>query len=69
MMRKRRIGPEPITSRKIKRLAGIGLKTPSKLSNEQVQELAASVEAHIEPRRKRRQPTWRPRSVSRALSF
>jgi hypothetical protein len=43
--------PEPITSPKIKRLAGIGLATPSKLSPKQVQELAASVEAHIEPRK------------------
>ena len=43
--------PAPITSPKIKHLAGIGLATPSKLSNKQVQELAASVEAHIEPRR------------------
>jgi hypothetical protein len=44
--------PEPITSPKIKRLAGIGLATPSKLTPKQVQQLAASVEAHIEPRGK-----------------
>ena len=44
--------PEPITSTTIKRLAGIGLKTPSKLTPKQVQQLAASVEAHIEPRGK-----------------
>ena len=43
--------PSPITSPKIKHIAGVGLKTPSKLSNKQVQELAASVEAHIEPRK------------------
>ncbi len=40
----------PITSAPIKRLAGIGEKTPSKLSNQQVQSLAASVQRHIEPR-------------------
>jgi hypothetical protein len=49
---KRKYPPaEPITSRKIKRIAGIGLKTPSKLTTKQVQGLAASVEAHIEPRK------------------
>lgn len=47
---------EPITSRSIKRIAGLGLKTPSKLSTKQVQELAASVEAHIRPRKRGRQP-------------
>lgn len=46
------VTPAPVTSPKIKHLAGIGLKTPSKLTNKQVQELAASVEAHVEPRRK-----------------
>jgi len=46
--------PSPITSGKIKRLSGIGLKTPSKLTNKQTQELAASVLAHIEPRRKKK---------------
>jgi hypothetical protein len=44
--------PSPITSPRIKHLAGKGLKAPSTLSNKQGQELAASVEAHIEPRRK-----------------
>jgi hypothetical protein len=39
--------PAPITSERIKHLAGIGLSTPSKLSNKQTQELAASVERHI----------------------
>jgi hypothetical protein len=46
--------PAPITSTKIKHLAGIGMKTPSKLTPKQVQELAASVEAHIEPRKKKK---------------
>jgi hypothetical protein len=46
--------PSPITSSRIKHLAGVGLRTPSKLSTKQVQELAASVEAHIEPRHKHR---------------
>jgi hypothetical protein len=45
--------PAPITSPRIKHLAGIGLKTPSKLTNKQTQELAGSVEAHIQPRHKR----------------
>ena len=45
--------PAPITSPKIKHIAGVGLKTPSKLTNKQIQELAASVEAHIEPRGKK----------------
>jgi hypothetical protein len=44
--------PSPITSPKIKHIAGVGMKTPSKLTTKQVQELAASVEAHIEPRKK-----------------
>jgi hypothetical protein len=46
--------PEPITSPAIKRLAGIGLATPSKLTTKQVQKLSASVEAHIEPRKKKK---------------
>jgi hypothetical protein len=45
--------PAPITSQRIKHLAGIGLRTPSKLTNKQTQELAGSVEAHIQPRHKR----------------
>jgi len=44
--------PAPLTSPKIKRIAGIGMVTPSKLTTKQVQELAASVEAHVEPRKK-----------------
>jgi len=43
--------PAPITSPTIKHLAGVGLKTPSKLTPKQVQELAASVAAHIETRK------------------
>ncbi len=45
--------PAPLTSQRIRSIAGIGLATPSKLSPKQVQELAASVEAHIEPRAKK----------------
>jgi hypothetical protein len=37
----------PITSDRVAHLAGVGLKTPSKLTLKQVQELAASVETHI----------------------
>ena len=44
--------PAPLTSPKIKRIAGQGLKAPSTLTTKQVRELAASVEAHIEPRQK-----------------
>ncbi|MGY3532260.1 hypothetical protein ACVISU_005028 [Bradyrhizobium sp. USDA 4452] len=40
----------PITSSKIKHLAGVATATPSKLSNKQTQELGASVLRHIEPR-------------------
>lgn len=40
--------PPPITSPRIKHLAGVGLKTPSKLTNKQTQELAGSVERHIQ---------------------
>ena len=43
--------PSPITSPRIKHLAGVGMATPSKLTTKQIQELAASVEAHIEPRK------------------
>ena len=46
--------PSPITSPKIKRLAGKGLRAPSTLTPKQVQELAASVGAHIEPRKKKK---------------
>jgi hypothetical protein len=38
----------PITSDRIKRLAAIGLHTPSKLTTKQTQELAGSVERHIQ---------------------
>jgi hypothetical protein len=48
---KKPIIPAPVTSPKIQRIAGIGLKTPSKLTNKQIQSLAASVEAHKEPRK------------------
>ena len=51
---------EPITSRSIKHIEGVGLKTPSKLTTKQVQKLAAaSVEAHIEPRGHGRRPNPR----------
>ena len=43
--------PAPITSPKIKRLAGEGLRAPSTLTPKEVQELAASVQAHIQPRK------------------
>lgn len=42
--------PSPLTSPTIKHIAGQGLKAPSTLTTRQVQKLAASVEAHIEPR-------------------
>jgi hypothetical protein len=42
--------PAPLTSRKIKHLAGEGLRAPSTLTTAQVKELAGSVLAHIEPR-------------------
>jgi hypothetical protein len=42
--------PHPITAPKIKRLAAIATKTPSKLTTKQTQELGASVMRHIEPR-------------------
>ncbi|HEV7611382.1 MAG TPA: hypothetical protein VGO37_05860 [Steroidobacteraceae bacterium] len=38
----------PLTSARVKHLAGIGLRTPSKLTNKQTQELAGSVERHIQ---------------------
>ncbi len=43
--------PAPITSKKIRKIAGIGLKTPKKLSNKQVRALAASVERHVKPKK------------------
>ena len=42
--------PSPLTSPRIKQLAGRGLEAPSQLSTKQVRELAGSVLAHIEPR-------------------
>ena len=60
VMSERKYPPaEPITSKGIKRIAGVGLKAPSKLTTKQVQKLAASVEAHIEPRRTGRKPNPR----------
>jgi hypothetical protein len=47
------VTPAPITSGKIKSIAGQGLEAPSTLTTKQVQELAASVLAHIEPRGKK----------------
>jgi len=44
---------EPITSPNIKRIAAEALRHPSMLKTKQVQELAASVMAHIEPRKKK----------------
>jgi hypothetical protein len=46
--------PEPIISPAIRHIAGIGLRTPSKLTTKQVQKISASVEAHIEPRGKKK---------------
>jgi hypothetical protein len=43
--------PAPITSPEIKHLSGVAEKTPSKLSNEDIRKLGASVQAHIEPRK------------------
>lgn len=43
--------PSPITSQKIKDIAGKALKDPKSVTAQQVQELAASVMAHIEPRK------------------
>ena len=48
----KRITPAPMTSAKIKHLAGEGLERPSSLSAAQVRALAGSVMAHIEPRGK-----------------
>jgi hypothetical protein len=45
--------PSPITSPKIKHIAGEALQRPSTVPTEQVRELAASVMAHIEPRGKK----------------
>lgn len=50
--RKPPMPPSPITSKKIKHIAGEGLQRPSTLTTDEVRELAASVMAHIEPRGK-----------------
>jgi len=42
--------PHPITSPKIKKLASIAMKTPSKLTTKETEQLGASVMRHIEPR-------------------
>jgi hypothetical protein len=42
--------PSPITSPRVKHLAGEGLRRPSQMTTKQVRELAGSVMAHIEPR-------------------
>jgi hypothetical protein len=44
------------TSPKIRNLAGKGLKNPTSLTPKQDQELAGSVERHIEPRGKSKKP-------------
>jgi hypothetical protein len=41
----------PITSDRVKHLAGEGLEAPSRLSTKQVRELAGSVLRHIAPRK------------------
>jgi hypothetical protein len=43
--------PSPITSKRIKHLAGEGLQAPTRLTTKQVRELAGSVLSHIEPRK------------------
>jgi hypothetical protein len=45
--------PAPLTSPKIKHLAGEALKHPSTMSAAELRELAGSVMAHIEPRKKK----------------
>jgi hypothetical protein len=56
-MAKKATPPAPLTSRKIKQLAGEGLRAPSTLSTAQIRELAGSVMAHIEPRNPPAEPT------------
>lgn len=51
-MSKNKMPPSPHTGKSIKHLAGIGLTKPSSLNAAQVRKLAASVQAHIEPRGK-----------------
>jgi hypothetical protein len=50
MSKKTTMPPAPITSPKIKHIAGRGLEAPSTLTTKQVRELAGSVLSHIEPR-------------------
>jgi hypothetical protein len=45
--------PTPITSPKIASLAGKGLRAPSTLTTKEVQELAGSVEGHLNRKRKK----------------
>jgi hypothetical protein len=52
--RKPPMPPSPKTSRKVKHEMGVGLADPTQLSKKQVQSLAGSVGAHIEPRRNNR---------------
>jgi hypothetical protein len=40
----------PITAQKIKHIASVATRTPSKVTTKQTQELGASVLRHIEPR-------------------
>jgi len=55
---------EPKTSRKVKREMGVGLAHPQRLTDRQVQSLAGSVGAHIEPRGtgRRKSPRGRRRT-------
>ena len=48
--------PSPITSAKIKHLSGVAETTPSKLTNQEIRQLGASVQAHIEPRKNNKPP-------------
>jgi hypothetical protein len=50
-MATKKMPPSPKTGPKPRHIAGVGLKKPEALSRKQVQALAASVEAHIEPRK------------------
>jgi hypothetical protein len=49
--RMKHLTPALLTDPRIKHLAGIALANPAKLSLHEIQELAASVLAHIEPHR------------------
>jgi hypothetical protein len=48
--------PAPLTSQKIKHIASEGLRAPSTLKTQEIQELAASVMSHIEPRANSKPP-------------